>query len=485
LLPFALELLAASMAVAADLSVEAPASDFNLPGQARTRTCVPMKSTKVVLRFSDGTPTGWFVSGDDPSRQGGNHQACPRSTMELDVHEMVTTANGMKLYFHPGGGPGHYRDCVEDGQYGHVAEEDLVSPPNPVGDINGKPAPLSGVRYFITPTRIPPDMWYKPNVSNGHSGSTYYTYGNPGYDKTGGRGDWTYLNWSWVQNGGATYPANKCGGGGMVRALAKRDSDFNACSVKAIIGYSYGADNAVNGRVTALYGRMFAGPEEKGHAIYGWTAHSYQKNGESIVPCLRRAEVDALPTASPASRKDRAERMAWNLLHPTKPDATTRQALIRKYAEESDPRARMELITELSRIDDAQTVAALLGILSEEADPRVREQAIAIVGFLASAAREMNRIAPALAENYRRADQSERLRTLDVISNYPAAAVVRVVTSVWNAPASEVERLAAMDAILKLAPRVAMDEAIVRSAKELRARMTASRAVPADRPAEE
>ncbi len=112
----------------------------------------------------------------------------------------------------------------------------MRSLPKPVGDINGKPAPLAGVRYFITPTRFPRDMWYKPNVSNGHSGSTYYTYGNPGYDKTGGRGDWTYINWSWVQNGGAKYPENKCGGGGMVRALGKRDAIFGACSVEAIVG---------------------------------------------------------------------------------------------------------------------------------------------------------------------------------------------------------------------------------------------------------
>ncbi len=162
-----------------------------------------MKGAKVPLRFADGAPTGWFVNGDDPSKQGGDHPECPRGTMEMDVHEVLTTAGGMKLYFHPGGGPTHYRDYVENGQYGHVALEDMIAPPEPVGDINGKPAPLAGVRYFITPTRFPRDLWYKPNVSSGQSGSTYYTYGNPGYDKTGGRGDWTYINWSWVQNGGA------------------------------------------------------------------------------------------------------------------------------------------------------------------------------------------------------------------------------------------------------------------------------------------
>ncbi len=48
--------------------------------------------------------------------------------------------------------------------------------------------------------------------------------------------------------------------------------------------------------------------------------------------------------------------MAWNLLNPMHPDANTRQGLAKKYIEERDAMARMELITELSRMDDAQTV---------------------------------------------------------------------------------------------------------------------------------
>src|SRR5205823_4753119 len=95
-----------------------------------------------------------------------------------------------QLYFHPGGGHDHYRDPVENGLYGHIARQDLKSPPTPAGgNANGKPAPVgdSATTYVITPTRIPRDMYYKPNVEKGTSGSTYYTYGNPGFDKTGGR----------------------------------------------------------------------------------------------------------------------------------------------------------------------------------------------------------------------------------------------------------------------------------------------------------
>ena len=456
---------------------DAPSSAFNLPGQARTRTCVAMKGARVPLRFEDGTPSGWFVSGEDPSKQGGNHAACRPGTMEMDVHEVLTTADGMKLYFHPGGGPSHYRDCVENGQYGHIALEDMISPPEPVGDINGKPAPLAGVSYFITPTRFPRDMWYKPNVANGHSGSTYYTYGNPGYDKTGGRGDWTYINWSWVQNGGATYPKNKCGGGGMVRALGKRDASFAACRVEPIIGYSYGVDNQCNGRVTAFYGRAFAGTGEKGAEIYGWMPHSYQKNGEPIVPCVRRAEVSTIAGTSPPPAQDRLQRMAWNLLNPMEPDATTRQRLMKQYNEEPDAMARMELLTQLSRMDDASTVAALLKMLSAEKEPRVREQAITILGFLASTPKQISSVSAALAKNYGRANEREKLRALDVMSNIPAVEVVPWVTSIWRTAGSEGERSAAADAILKLASRVTMDESIVRAAKDLRAKAKVTRTV--------
>jgi hypothetical protein len=43
------------------------------------------------------------------------------------------------------------------------------------------------------------------------------------------------------------------------------------------------------------------------------------------------------------------------------------------------------------------------------------------------------------------------------------------VTALWRAGGSESERLAAADAILKLAPRVRMDEALVSEAGKLRA----------------
>jgi hypothetical protein len=139
--------------------------------------------------------------------------------------------------------------------------------------------------YYITPTRIPLDMYYKPPSIGGSP--TWYTYGNPGYDKTDGRGDWTYIVWSVVQNGsGQPYPNNVTHGGGLVRALGKRDAVFNRCDVTPIVGISYGGGDVQNGVVTSIYGKTTAGTN--GSPICGWLVFSYQRVGEPLVPCVRR-----------------------------------------------------------------------------------------------------------------------------------------------------------------------------------------------------
>jgi hypothetical protein len=397
----------------------APADKFNLPIQRRTRTCAEMKGDRVPLRFADGTPNGFFVRADDPSQQGGNNnKPCPVGCMEIDAHEIITTAGGMKLYFHPGGGPGHYKDPVANGQYGHVAIDDLKSPPpvKPTG--NGAPAPTrNGETYLITPTRIPPDMWYKPNVNDdGRSGSTYFTYGNPGYDKSRGRGDFTYINWSWVQNGGEKYPENICHGGGMVRALGKRGMSFTAADVAAIVGYSYGADNAINGRVTAFYGRTTANGDGDtrgaGSEIFGWLPHSYQKTSDIIVPCVRRkASPQMREMNEPKPSTDRMVRMARNLLSEIPVDAARRTEVLKKFGAERDPQARMELLTELSRMDDIETVNALLKLLRDEKEPPVREQAIALIGFMRASADDVKRVTVELKSHQSRTtDEREKER---------------------------------------------------------------------------
>lgn len=426
---FVLVVLAALCAAAM-----APAEKYNVPGQHRTRTAAEMKGEKIPLRFADGTATGFFAHADDPSKLGDNRQPAPVGFLEIDAHEILTSGEGMKLLFHPGGGPDHYEDYVEKGQYGHVAVDDLKSPLKlkPLG-LNGKPAPWKNrAAYLITPTRIPRDMWYKPNVNDGRSGSTYFTYGNPGYDKTRGRGDWTYINWSWVQNGGAKYPQNICRGGGMVRALGKRGMNFVAADVEPVIGYSYGPDNQVNGRVTAFYGRTTAGPGDGGSEIFGWLVHSYQKNGDIIVPCVRRnAPPKRTAAAPPPPSDDRMERMAGNLLFEMPVDAARRTTLLGRIANEEDVQARMELLTELSRMDDAQTVRGMLDVLAAEKDVRVREQAIVLIGYMRATPGEMKRVSAGLLKNFRRSqDQRERLRTIEMVGNFPSAESLEFLGSV-------------------------------------------------------
>ena len=54
------------------------------------------------------------------------------------------------------------------------------------------------------------------------------------------------------------------------------------------------------------------------------------------------------------------------------------------YDAEKDPLARMELLTEIARIDDGHTVALLNGISRRETYQHVREQAKVLVAFMAA-----------------------------------------------------------------------------------------------------
>jgi hypothetical protein len=71
-----------------------PSEKFNLPVQKRTRTCVEMKGEVVMLRFADGTPTGFWAHADDPSKQG-SAEPCKVGTMEIDAHGALKTAEAM------------------------------------------------------------------------------------------------------------------------------------------------------------------------------------------------------------------------------------------------------------------------------------------------------------------------------------------------------------------------------------------------------
>jgi hypothetical protein len=328
--------------------------------------------------------------------------------------------------------------------------------------------------YYITPTRIPTDMYYKPPSIGGSP--TWYTYGNPGYDKTDGRGDWTYIVWSVVQNGGPAYPGNVNSGGGLVRALGKRDAIFKRCDVSPLIGLSYGAGDVQNGTVTSIYGDTTAGTNSS--PIYGWLVFSYQKTGQPIVPCVRRYTAPAMASTSlfrpvvvesarvkgPGNEQDRMKRMTANLLKP-QISSSAREASqilsnwITSFRAEQDPGARMEILTEMSQLDDLMTLAAMLDLLPEETDSRVRQQIFLLVGFMRSSPTETGMVTDAALASYRSAtDASERDCILEVISNLPApesvACVHRLFGLTTRAPG---ERMSVARAALKLSPRIAIE----------------------------
>ena len=85
------------------------------------------------------------------------------------------------------------------------------------------------------------------------------------------------------------------------------------------------------------------------------------ETGDIIVPCIRRAPAQSsVPgkPGKPAQNADRMVRMAMNLLGESAFDPAYRNELLQRMAAESDAGVRMELLTELSRMDNAQTLAA-------------------------------------------------------------------------------------------------------------------------------
>lgn len=281
--------LAALSLLAPRAAATDPASMWSVDRQSRTHHCVQMREAVIPLYFPDGTPTGFYAWADDPS-DNGSWTDCGLGYMEIDAQEMLTSGDGTRFYFRPGGP--FYINQENNGQYGHIKRTDMISPPTPEPqNINGQPIgtstdPATARSYYITPTRIPDDMYYKPPIQHGSTGSKWWNYANTGYDKTDGRGDWTYLFWSVVQTGtDADFPDNVTRGGGLVRALGRRDRLFHRGDVFPLTGKSYAPNDEINGAVTSVYGRS-AG-DGGGSWIYAWLIHSHQKAFGPIVPSVR------------------------------------------------------------------------------------------------------------------------------------------------------------------------------------------------------
>lgn len=268
----------------------AQASDYNRPHQGRTSDCGALRdpTALIPLRYADGTPTGYYVSGRYPvtrrqanSREGRalDRGGCAPGTTEVDAREVVDSPSG-KMLFHPGGGSYPYPGGADRwGHYGHIRLSDFSQPPpapdpyegRPVG--NGRPRP-TGKRgnpddgeYEIQPVTLDADMWYKPPHGK-PTGARYRNYGDWG---DGGM----FLVWNWVQNGSPSPDERKnhLPGGGYVRAVLKRGMIFRRGDVPPLKTVSYGLDDAQNGWVTVVYGKVFTGRQW----LYGWTIHSYEK----------------------------------------------------------------------------------------------------------------------------------------------------------------------------------------------------------------
>jgi hypothetical protein len=205
------------------------------------------------------------------------------------------------MLFHPGGGRYPYPGGAEKwGNYGHILVSDFAAPPaapdpydgKPVGNglpcAPAKPGQANYGRYYIKPTSIDGDMWYKQPDGKA-TGARYANYGDRGH---GGM----YLVWNWVQNGsaGTVERENHLAGGGYVRAVLRRGMLFERCDTAPLKTVSYGLDNRQNGWVTVVYGRVFTGSQY----LYGWTIHSYEKWQRTTTGAIEKRRVEVLRPAA-------------------------------------------------------------------------------------------------------------------------------------------------------------------------------------------
>ena len=243
---FALALAACALDTAGDTeSSEADlvaASHFDHDGLSHHAQYVGLVHQNAPLRDVDGNPIGKTVSG---------------STIRMEGLEVVHSTAG-DLYYTWG-----------DGQpSGHIHVSDLAARPNidtaeRAGNgaactlrtgLNGKPK-----SYFVRPQPIEGDLKYTgPSTKQHYSFKWYGTPGDP-------IDDYTYLSWSWVDRVG----------GGVARAVVRKDDVFYPCKVKSITTPSVEA----SGWVKAIYGMI----QSNGHHYYGWIVHSHEYGQDPTV----------------------------------------------------------------------------------------------------------------------------------------------------------------------------------------------------------
>lgn len=237
--------------------------DYNQAGQHHADAYVPLAAGTADLRYLNGRPmgqsVGWwqlvYVDG-----RGTNGQ------LRLDHHEFVTAnVNGVAqrmVFFRAGLG---LQDITIP--YGHVllseCEPGTVPRPTISGDGRGTSAPLTGQRYHLRVTSMPPGAVYKA----GHPGSMLQTYAWP-------QARWGDMNaprtmplcWSWVS----------VAGGGMVRGVLADNATVDTCKVAPVHSPMYDIDTGrQSGDVSARYVRAYG--------KYGWVLFAHRPTGNDWI----------------------------------------------------------------------------------------------------------------------------------------------------------------------------------------------------------
>ncbi len=281
---------------------------FNNDDQGHADFCVKLTKPVVALRYADGTPSGFSLSPSILQPQAGSGVWCPENGLaRLDAREIVTAADGSRMYFHRGGWGFSGNDPLSAVHYGHVRASDIntaglryfrsdsvstlpavpkgqfrpapTEPWNGKGQQAGNGTPCSAPANLPLKVRvrtIPPDMSY---LNSRQTGSIPYAiYGDPSEDlgpvSDRARGiRYTLLEWSWVN----------VRGGGVARALVPDGANFFPCLDVPSITLASVSDAQTKehtGWVRAMYGAIRTG---NGSLIYGWIVSAHRHAGHSVV----------------------------------------------------------------------------------------------------------------------------------------------------------------------------------------------------------
>jgi hypothetical protein len=264
-----------------------PSACFNDKGDHNDQCRFP-EADQTLLRFADGTPTGFVLDKAKLKNNGTvdeteKDRVCGDQELHLDPQEFViATIDGVKtrLVFHRGGA-GY--DPAKNAKYGFVRLGDLARGPDvakTTSRANGLECaastnPATEGHYVITPATVPEKMTYrKSNYADcvktaddpAKCTNGWESYGDPGFDQGDfaphERYSYTPLLWNFVN----------VQGGGVERSVLAPGSVFHRCNVRSITWPAYSDDGKREiGWVKGVYGKTRQGDDW----LYGWIVHSH------------------------------------------------------------------------------------------------------------------------------------------------------------------------------------------------------------------